>query len=138
MANYFGFVRSNDFAVNDRQAFERALEGTDISVERSDNGAHAGKVTLISHDEVGWPTSVYDRDGDEDREFDLRRVLAEHVADEEVAVCIEIGYEKMRYLVGVARAVNNECATRRVSLEDICQATNELGANGTEAAGETP
>jgi hypothetical protein len=60
---------------------------------------------------------------DEDTEIDLVRELAEHLPKGQVAVLMEIGAEKLRYLTGVAIAVNHKGRVVQLTLSDIyCKA----------------
>ncbi len=59
--------------------------------------------------------------------MDLIGILAEHLMPDYVAVIIEIGYEKMRYLVGEAYAVNSQGATAVLNLNEIFQRAASLG-----------
>lgn len=53
------------------------------------------------------------------RRSDLVRELAEHLPKGQVAVLMEIGAEKLRYLTGVAIAVNHKGRVVEVMLSDI-------------------
>jgi hypothetical protein len=131
MANYIAAARSNYFRVNDEAAFEAALEGLEVELIRDS----AGRVGLISTqaDDAGWPSSVYDEETGEHEEIYVPGIVSEHLADDEVAVFIEVGHEKMVYLSGFALAINNQGETREVSLSAIYPLARELGQSVTEA-----
>lgn len=60
-------------------------------------------------------------------------LVAAHLVDGDVAVFLEVGAEKMRYLGGIAYAVNSQGESRTVSLEDIYEQAKPLG-DATDAA----
>jgi hypothetical protein len=131
MADWYGQARSNYFRVKDEEAFRLALDEVDIEV-CSDS---EGRVCLLSEDEYGgWPSWIYGDEDSEDVEFDLPTVVSEHLCDEEVAVLIEVGAEKLRYLTGNAVAVNSRNEVRVINLESIYEVAKDLGANITVAS----
>lgn len=130
MANYYAHARSNYFLVKDVDAFKEEMDGiTSIEVIESKNG-HYG---LLSKAEDGWPWSGWDLSKDEDVDIEWEDIFARHLADDEVAIIMEVGNEKLRYLSGVAIAYNNKKETRAVDLASIYELAKELGANVTEA-----
>jgi hypothetical protein len=116
MANWYGSARSNYFCVKDREAFLQWAEKRGLGVFKSENNPehfaiHGGDST----DEGLWPS--YDMDAD--TEIDLVAELAGHLPKGEVAVLMEIGAEKLRYLTGIAVAVNHKGRAAVVSLDDV-------------------
>ncbi len=59
--------------------------------------------------------------------------LAAYLKDDEVAVLMEVGSEKLRYLCGFATAVNSKGETVSISLEHIYELARKLGPNITPA-----
>ena len=59
-------------------------------------------------------------------ELEILDVLEHHLQDGEVAVFMETGYCKMRYLTGIAFAINSEGEAREVNLNDIYDLAEEL------------
>src|SRR5213075_3124435 len=96
----------------------RSLEIEHIDGRAAEN--KAGLVAMISGtpDGDGWPGSRVN-DQDEVEGIDLAAELAAHLEDGWVAVLMEAGAEKCRYVAGWALAVNSKGETRHVSLEDI-------------------
>ena len=116
MANWYGTARSNYFRVTDAEAFVQLAERRGLGVFKTERGADI--FAIHSGDSTGdgsWPS--YDMD--EDSEIDLVRELAEHLPKGQVAVLMEIGAEKLRYLTGVAIAVNHKGRVVEVTLSDI-------------------
>lgn len=131
MANYIGAARSNYFRVKDQAAFRKAMGELEVDIIEDRDG----RVGLLSReaDGAGWPSFTYDEQAEEYREFDIADLVAEHLADGEVAVLLEAGAEKLRYLVGHAVAINSAGQTVTVNLQDIYEKAEQLGANITRA-----
>lgn len=132
MGTYYATARSNYFRVKDRAAFEDAIDGFfDLSVIEDKEG----RVGLLCDqgDGGGWP-SGYETESGQLVEADVPEVVARHLADEEVAVFVEAGAEKLAYVRGEAIAINAAGERRTVSLLMIYKLARELGANVTDAA----
>ena len=130
MANYLASCRTNYFRVKDPEAFKAALSPiADIEIVERD-----GHFMLLGRNEdgAGWPTSYHNEDECEDVEFDLQGTVAPFLADGEVAIFMEVGAERLRYLVGYAVAVNNKGERRTVSLQDIYREAAELAPENAE------
>jgi hypothetical protein len=126
MSHYVAVARSNYFNVRDVDALVDALPDC-IELVKGDRPATRGLVALLSRGDGGWPTSIYDEDSDEDVEIDVARIVAAHLVDGSVAILEEVGFEKLRYLVGYATAVNAAGETRTVSLTDLEELAKQLG-----------
>lgn len=83
---------------------------------------------LISRAEGGWTTVGFD-ETNEEIELDLPAVVAEHLVDGDVAVLMECGSEKLRYLTGYATAVNAAGETKQITLDDIYELADTLGSS---------
>jgi hypothetical protein len=128
MATWTGRARSNYFKVKDREAFNAEIarfEGVAIIDGSYDN---TGRVCLIAEDtpEGGWPPAdpppgvrADCEDGDDYEPECLPDVLAAHLADNEVAILMEIGGEALRYIGGTSIAIHSSGETLRVDLGDI-------------------
>lgn len=150
MANYAAHARTNAFFVDSIEALTASLAQYGLSVSEEphvgdlwisrgvvrEDGAQS--VTLLSYG--GWPTmdedSVAERleldDSEDAPSKPLHMVVAEHLADDsQVAIFIEVGMEKLRYLGGVAVAVNKAGDTRRVDRDDIVDLARELVPENT-------
>jgi hypothetical protein len=135
MSNYHATARSNYFKVKDLEAFNnwcRSLEIEPIDGDPGDN--KAGLVAMISDtpDGDGWPSSRVN-ENDEAVEVDLAAELSAHLEDGWVAVLMESGAEKCRYVSGWALAVNSKGETRHLSLQDIYELARQLREHVTEA-----
>jgi hypothetical protein len=129
MANYYATARSNCFRVKDRDAFLADMETMpNIEVIEKDNGSFC--ILADDPDGAGWPGFAYDEETGEDYEVDISGTVAKHLADNEVAIFMEAGAEKLRYVIGHAVAVNNKGEYRIINLSDIYDiAKKELTEN---------
>ncbi len=140
MANYYATARSNYFAVKDETKFRQWAESHDLEVmtpnypERIPHEVPRFAITPSddSH-HGGWPGSRFNEETQEDESIALHEELSLHLADGEVAVLMEIGNEKLRYLIGYTVAVNNKGETASMDLNAIYELAKPLGKTLTEA-----
>jgi hypothetical protein len=123
MANYYASCRTNYFKVKDDEAFENAMSeipGVEVTTDAAGYG-------LLGDDPdgAGWPGWYMD-DDDNEIEVDIYQAVAEHLVDGEVAIFMESGAEKLRYIVGFAVAVNNKGEIKALGLNDIYKMAKEL------------
>jgi len=125
MANYHANCRTNYFKVKDDEAFLAAmLEIPGIEVEQNNDD---GFVILGNDaDGAGWPTYSYDEEDDNETEIDLPLIVSEHLIDGEVAIFMESGAEKLRYIIGFAEAINSKGERESVSIRDIYSKARKL------------
>jgi hypothetical protein len=82
----------------------------------------------VKDEHGGWPNWIpAETIDEEDVEVDVAEIVAGHLAAGEVAILIEVGAEKLRYLTGIAVAVNDRNEQRCIDLEDIYEVAKELG-----------
>lgn len=148
MSQYTGFARTNDFRVKDRAAFDKAIAESLADIDVNDaagEGVDPALVYLICNEEGGWPSWAIgeDADGNDiDIEVDIASLVGEHLAPDSVAILQEVGYEKMRYLVGYAIAVDCHGSQQTVSIDDMLplehagRVTPLPPATGTELAND--
>jgi hypothetical protein len=123
MANYYASARSNYFKVKDAEAFKTwaaSLPGLGVIEKPDDAEENPAWFAIYSDDgdSGSWPYWTTNEDG-EDIEIDLPAELSEHLQEGEIAVLIEVGAEKLRYLCGHAVAVNWAGETEFLSLDRI-------------------
>lgn len=121
MANYIGSFRSNYFRVKDLDTFRSWCDRFGLESLKGE-GQHAGLVGFLegqNSDGNGIPTTIYDAEAEEDVDVNFNAELAALLAEGEVAVVMEVGYEKLRYLHGYAVAVHASGETEEVSLRSI-------------------
>jgi len=127
MANYYGTCRSNYFRVKDSEAFEREMDQIhSIAVQKGKDNTYV--ILGDCPDGGGWPSWDY-----EDNEIDLPLIVSTHLADDEVAVFMEAGAEKLRYIVGYAEAINSRGERASIGLNDIYKLAENLGSSITVA-----
>lgn len=134
MANYISVCRSNYFAVKDRAAFEQfcAAYGVECMTQDTDVKTKAAPqadplVGFLCDDAVGIPSTKFDKVQDDWVDADFFADLAAQLQPGWVAVVQEAGFEKCRYLVGVAVAINAKGETCRVEIADIYEKAKVLG-----------
>lgn len=117
MADYIPFVRSNYFQVKDPEAFRSWCEGLGLEVIQDEE--QPGLYGFIA--DGGIPCARLDPETgeEEEEEIDFFAELASHLSEGQVAEVREIGYEKMRYLIGITRAVRWDGEMLEVNLDDI-------------------
>ena len=124
MANYCATCRSNYFQVNDPVVFNADMARfTSIAVYE------AGEAFMVADESTGsWP-----QEDAEGNDVDFVCIIAGHLKENEVAVLVEAGHEKLRYITGFAEAVNGRNERRFVDLNDIYAKAEELGDHVTRA-----
>ena len=131
MANYYASARSNYFKVKDAGAFKEWVGSIpDLGVWEKD-----GMFAIYDNggDSCGWPSWIVNDEG-EDVEIDLAGELAQHPTEDSIAVLIEVGAEKLRYLCGYAVAVNHKGECEDLNLNRIYDlALERWGIAPTEA-----
>ena len=124
MANYSATSRSSYFRVKSRAAFDEWLSTVaynDLTVLETDDPLRVG-LNATNGDCAGFSIEFEDEDGES---RNLLEELAKHLADGEVAVLMEAGAEKCRYVAGFAVAVmadpkaDGGFKTLEVNLNDI-------------------
>lgn len=141
MANYYGVGRTNYFAVKDGQAFVADMLELPVEVitREDENGETLYGLMDANPDGGGWEWSRVIETEAEDGEMDYTDVdidwsdiLASHLKDGWVAILMETGAEKYRYMMGYAIAINSKGETREVNLDrEIMRLAEELGSNMT-------
>ncbi len=104
-----------------------------LDVEIVTGGDNPGLVALLSNADDGWPTGRWDEATDTEEEVDVAELVAAHLDDGWVAVLLEAGHEKLRYLVGHATAINAAGETRQIRLDEIYELAGQLGPHLTRA-----
>jgi hypothetical protein len=130
MANWYGHARTNYFRVKDVDKFCEWAKALGVLETETD----AGRVALLSADEYGgWPTSIFNEETEEYEDIDIFQQVADHLEEGSVAVFMEVGAEKLRYLTGYAIAVNHKGDIVKVTLDDIYWLAQPLGTEITVA-----
>lgn len=128
MADWYGNARSNYFKVKDEGDFRDFCDKWSLEPY-----GKQGKYCFVSANEFGrLPTALYNADCEQVAEFeDFLHDLSDHLVEDEVAILMEVGAEKLRYLTGMAVALNSRCETKAVDISQIYDLAKELGGNIT-------
>jgi len=116
MADYIAQTRSNYFRVKHPGNFRRFCSRYGLSVINNTEKGKDCRFGFMMDEPI--PTGRWNKRG-ERIETDFLKELSCHLMPKEVAVVVEIGSEKMRYLNGYACAVNWEGKRIQVALSDI-------------------
>ena len=120
MSDYTGYARSNYFKVKDLDAFRAWALPLDLDF--TTDADDPDTVALICNTEHGeWPY----KDAEDQEIPDFALALSEHLAPGQVAILMEIGHEKMRYVSGYATAINNRGQRIDIALSDIYKMARE-------------
>ena len=131
MANYISSCRTNYFKVKDREAFIEAMETVpDIKIEEKDD---TFVILGDNADGAGFPGYKYNSDDVLEEDFDLALAVSEHLCEDSVAVFMEVGAEKLRYIVGYAEAINHKGEREIINLDEIYERATHLGKDITQA-----
>jgi hypothetical protein len=135
MANFYGQARSNYFAVKDAGSFldEMTQYPVEVITQEKDGVTLYGFVDADADGGADvW--SKWDEDKAETVEIDWAEVFKRHLQDDWVAVIMECGSEKYRYLSGFTIAYNNKGETKSLGLSDIYSLASGIGSKITEAS----
>lgn len=117
MANWQGVARTNYFPVNDPEAFKARMAAIGLEVITGDDLPDT--YGLLCSD-GGWPNTIPGEDYSDDAEqIDLVAEVASFLTPGSVAVFMESGFERMRYVSGQSLAVNSEGEVLEINLNDI-------------------
>lgn len=124
MANYVATSRTNRIRVKDQDYLKEDLESFTSEVDVNECRAHPGYVVLTSSADCGqWPT--WQDDDEMDTPIDWPEFFSRHLVEEEVAVVIEVGAEKMASLNGYAVAYSWEGKVESIDLCEIYHRAEE-------------
>jgi hypothetical protein len=130
MANFYGTGRTNYFKVRDVDKFKDWAEAFGAEVAEKE-----GRFALLPGegcDDNCLPSRFDDKDEELIHIYDE---LHQHLADGEVAVVMEAGAEKLRYVSGWAMAINHKGESVCVGLTDIYElAEKKFGVKPTECS----
>jgi len=138
MANYISHSRSNYFQVLDIPKFHDWCNERNLAFQSKERDKTLWMIYPDDSTEASFPDGYYDDDGDL-VEIDFHSELAAHLIDEnEVAILIEVGYEKLRYFCGFATAIRKTAYgydELHISLNDIYALIfSEWGLETTDAS----
>lgn len=127
MANYYAYARSNYFKVKDLPAFGALCRKWNL--EKIDDGM--GRVGFLVQAEDGLSAGhYYDAATGEIVDAGFEQELASHLEPGGIAIVIQVGWEKLRYLTGWSWAVNADGEMTRCDLEEIYERAKQLKPKG--------
>ena len=123
MANYYAYSRSSYFKVKDLEEYKDFCNKWDLTlISREDKEEGTLHGFIVETDDGMIPSYYYDEEIDDyiDDEEDLfLKELSEQLAPDWIAIYQEIGYEKLRYLVGYSVMVDSEGNFDSIGIDDI-------------------
>jgi len=132
MANYYESARSNYFFVKDVDAFKAELDGSGLGIESRKVG-ELTQVGMFASVDNGFPWEKYDQETYDSTELDWADIFKRHLVDNQVAIIMGAGAEKLRYISGWAMAFNNKGESKSINLDAIYDLAKELGSEITTA-----
>jgi hypothetical protein len=134
MANYIGQGRSNYFAVKDEQAFREDIAKCNVQlIERKTEDGQTLFGFMDNEDGDGldtwyaWSAGAFDNEDEEEPEVTWGEFFQKHLADDWVAVILNIGSEKYRFLNGEATAYNNKGEDKHLDINNFITHFSGLG-----------
>lgn len=104
MANYNGTGRTNYVKIRDMDALRATIDRWNIGVEIVEKDGHVAFLGDTG-DDFSLPSYCETDEGVE--HDDALTLLAGHMEDGQILVAQQSGHEKLRYVDGYARALNN-------------------------------
>ena len=132
MANYYASARTNYFQVKNMQSFMSEIEGLDngLAVHSKDDSPKSSEpgnedmVCILANCEGGWPSCDQDYN-----EIDWPDFFQRHLLENHVAIVMESGAEKLRYIIGHSTAYTWDGRIVEVSISDIyAKVRSEIGS----------
>lgn len=136
MADYIASARSNYFVVKDSTAFEAWCVKRDLEFWSGDSKYPNSYAVAPSRDcdHGTWPWHETD---DEDHTLVIFDEIVPHLVDGQVAIFIEAGAEKLRYIAGTAIAIHSSGERVDLSLSEIYdKARSAFGEDAVITAAE--
>jgi len=141
MANYYATARTNYFEVKDPDKFKAFVAKMPdlVLIEKTVCDAKR-KRTLYGFyvenpDGGGFPTVWATRKG-QWQDVALCNATARHLKDGEIAIFVEAGHEKSRYVTGYAIAINSKGKSVELCIDNIYNMLDKLAPKGAVTRAE--
>lgn len=122
MASYTAAARSNYFRVKNPKAFRRWCDRLNLDILMPDDAGPEPFFAITPSSDTGsWPSFHPDTD----EEIDIHQELAPHLDPRDVAILMQSGHEKLRFITGFATAVHADGRCITISLRDIYDRARE-------------
>ena len=135
MANFYGTARTNYFKVKSPEKFKEYVDTIPGAILISKKEDRATLYGYYMDNEYGtFPSSGRYADDDEEYDIDVVDDIVAYLAEGSVAVFMDCGAEKCRYLTGCAIAIDSKGESVMINLSDIYKmAEQQLGILPTRA-----
>ena len=130
MANYIAQGRTNYFAVKDAEAFLADIAKCNVQVISRETESGETLYGFLDNEEgegIDWFAWSADDDHPDEPEMTWGEFFKTHLADGWVAVILNIGSEKYRFLNGEATGYNNKGEEKFISINDFVDNFQDLG-----------
>jgi len=127
MANYYSTTRTNYFQVKNIKKFEDELYkfSENLEIHTNEKG-----VCILDHLGEGFPSNYYNEENEDYLDIEWGDFFSKHLEKNYVAVIVESGAEKLRYVIGYASAYTWDGRSTHISLDDIYKkAIENFGSN---------
>lgn len=135
MANFYGTARTNYFKVKNAKKFKDYVDTLPGAVLISKKEGRSNLYGYYMDNEYGtFPSEGYNEETEEEFGIDVIDDVVPYLAKGSIAVFMDCGAEKCRYIAGSAFAINSEGKHVSVNLWDIYKlAEKKLGSKPTPA-----
>lgn len=119
MADWYGTARSNYFKVRDNKAFEVFMQNLLSMTAEHNDVDNTWWIRTDDYGNGGFDWTVYDEDLEPDDSVNAMDEFASHLQEGEVAIFLEAGAEKLRYITGNALSIAWTGEITEINLADI-------------------
>ena len=119
MADWYGTARSNYFKVRDNEAFKVFMQDLSSMITEYNDADNTWWIRADDYGNGGFDWTVYDENFEPDDSVNAMDELASHLQEGEVAIFLEAGAEKLRYITGNALAIAWTGEITEIDLTDI-------------------
>lgn len=119
MADWYGTARSNYFKVRDNEAFEMFMQDLSSMITEYDDADNTWWIRTDDYGNGGFDWTIYDENFEPDDSVNAMDEFASHLQEGEVAIFLEAGAEKLRYITGNALAIAWTGEITEINLADI-------------------
>lgn len=119
MADWYGTARSNYFKVRDNEAFKVFMQDLSSMITEYNDADNTWWIRADDYGNGGFDWTIYDEDFEPDDSVNAMDEFASHLQEGEVAIFLEAGAEKLRYITGNALSIAWTGEITEISLDDI-------------------
>ena len=119
MADWYGTARSNYFKVRDNETFKVFMQDLSNMFAEHNDVDNTWWIRANDDSNGGLDWTIYDEDFEPDDSVNAMDEFASHLQEGEVAIFLEAGAEKLRYITGNALAIAWTGEIIEIDLTDI-------------------